>query len=102
MTRSGSHALIFIPACRPKRVAQSQHYTPPLARVQAERDWLVHLVQKMPALACHPENIRGVFNADAPVTQALALYVGQFCQTSRPVLHDLVIGRYPTVHILIV
>ena len=49
-----------------------------------------------------PENQRGVLNPSASLTRAIDLYVGNFYRKARKVLLDILYGKYPYVHVLIV
>jgi len=99
----GKRALILIPCCKTKNVyPTSNALSTPLPGVDDLRNKLLKLLQATPWLREKPENRRGVLNPNAPLTRAIDLYAGPFYQKTKKVLLDVLHGKYPHIHILIV
>ena len=98
----GERALILIPCCKSK----NEHPTystlsTPLPDIDDLRRELLELLQKLPGLE-RPENKKGVLNPNAPLTRAIDLYTSNFYKKARKVLLDILHGKYPYIHVLIV
>ena len=96
-------ALILIPCCKSKNVkAASNSLSPPLPGIADLRSKLLKLVEETPYLREKPENKRGILNPYAPLTRAVDLYVGRFYTKTKKILLDILDGKYPYIHVLIV
>ncbi|MCM8784794.1 MAG: hypothetical protein NC899_00880, partial [Candidatus Omnitrophica bacterium] len=96
------NALVLIPCCKQKRVVAFQGQSQPLPNVQQLRNQLLQHIQNTPMLASRPENQRGILNPNAPLTQAIDLYTGNFYKVVGRHLRRIMTGQYPFIHILIV
>ena len=96
-------ALVLIPCCKSKNVYPiSSTLSTPLPGINNLRNKLLKLLKATPSLRERPENRRGVLNPDAPLTRAVDLYVGNFYRKAKKVLLDILHGKYPHIHVLIV
>lgn len=100
--KENPNALLLIPCCKEKRVIAFQGQSQPIHSIQPLRDQLLKYVQDTQILASRTENKRGILNFNAPLTQAIDLYVGNFYRTAGVSLQAILDGQYPSVHVLIV
>jgi hypothetical protein len=99
----GKRALILIPCCKRKNVYPANNaLSTSLPGINDLRNKLLRLLQATPWLRGKPENQRGVLNPNAPLTRAIDLYVGNFYRKAKRVLLDILHGKYPYIHVLIV
>ena len=99
----GKRALMLIPCCKSKNVYPTNNaLSTPLPGINDLRNKLLKLLQATPSLRERPENQRGVLNPNAPLTRAIDLYVGNFYRKAKKVLLDILHGKYPHIHVLIV
>ena len=99
----GKRALVLIPCCKTKNVYPTNNaLSTPLPGINDLRNKLLKLLQATPWLRKKPENRRGVLNPNAPLTRAIDLYAGPFYQKTKKVLLDVLHGKYPHIHVLIV
>ncbi len=99
----GRRALILIPCCKSKNVHPTNNApSTPLSGINDLRNKLFRLLQATPHLRERPENKRGVLNPNAPLTRAIDLYAGNFYRKAKKVLLDILHGKYPYIHVLIV
>ncbi|MCX9011658.1 MAG: peroxide stress protein YaaA [Candidatus Methanoperedens sp.] len=96
------NALILIPCSKQKNIVPVQGNAQPLPDTQLLRYQLLQLIQQTPNLVNRQENQRGILNIDAPVTQSINFYVGQFYRVAGNVLHEVLSGQYPSINVLIV
>ena len=96
-------ALILIPCCKTKNVYPTNNtLSAPLLGIDDLRNKLLKLLQATPSLREKPENQRGVLNPNAPLTRAIDLYAGPFYKKTKKVLLDVLHGKHPHIHVLIV
>ena len=96
-------ALILIPCCKSKSVYPLKTtYSPPISQITNLRNKLLKLIKETPDLREKPENKYGILDPNAPLTRAIDLYVGNFYKKAKKVLLDMLHGKYPHVHVLIV
>jgi hypothetical protein len=100
--KKSQNALVLIPCCRRKNVTPFQGQSQPIPNIQPLRTKLLQQIQHTPALANIPENQRGILNPNAPLTQSINLYVGNFYRVTGGSLHAIMAGQYPSIHVLIV
>ena len=99
----GKRALILIPCCKRKNVYSTNNaLSTPLPGINDLRNKLLRLLQATPSLREKPENRRGILNPNAPLTRAIDLYAGNFYRKTRKVLLNILHGKYPHIHVLIV
>lgn len=100
---SDDKALVLIPCCKGKDVDQiNGEGDPPLAGLKPLRNQLLSCVRQTPLLAKKPENQMGIFDKNAPMTQAVKLYTGNFYQVAREPLFKVFSREFPSVRVLIV
>lgn len=109
-------ALILIPCSKsknqPKRSIPASSEKPatctktqsrtPLPHLTEPRNKLLKLVKETPHLRERPENQRGVLNPSAPPARAIDLYTGHLHRKVEKALRDILKGKYPYIHVLIV
>jgi hypothetical protein len=100
--KKSQNALVLIPCCKQKNVTPFQGQSQPILNIQPLRIQLLQQIQHTSALANRPENQRGILNPNAPLTQSINLYVGNFYRVTGSSLHAIMAGRYPSIHVLIV
>lgn len=100
--KKNQNALVLIPCCKQKNVTPFQGQSQPIPNIQPLRTQLLQQIQRTPALANIPENQRGILNPNAPLTQSINLYVGNFYRVANNSLQGIMAGQYPSIHVLIV
>lgn len=96
-------ALVLIPCCKTKSLSHpSSRFSLPLNGIQQLRAELHSLVSLTPALANIPANQRGILNPNAPSSNAIDFYNGNFYRIVREYLRHVMEGRIPFLHTLIV
>lgn len=100
--KQNRNALLLIPCCKQKIVVSFQEQFQVLPGIQPLRNQLLQHIQNTSHLANKPENRRGILNFSAPLTQAIDLYIGNFYQVANRHLRNIMTGRYPSIHVLIV
>jgi len=96
------NALVLIPCCKQKKVTPFRRTSQPIPNILPLRTQLLQQIQRTPVLANIPANQRGILNPNAPLTQSIHLYVGNFYQVTKKSLWSILAGQYPSIHVLIV
>jgi hypothetical protein len=99
--KQNRNALLLIPCCKQKKVVVSHGKTQIFSGMQPLRNQLLQHIRKTRALAKKAENQRGILNSNAPSTQAIDLYIGNFYKVACKHLRTIMTGQYTSIHILI-